>query len=318
MSSSYAEVRELSFRIASALDRHGVAPGRQGRDPVRQRPGRVHLRLRDQPGRGRVVPDQPAQRGGREPRAARPLRLHRADPPAVVRAAGRADPRRPAQADDRGLPGRSAGGRHACRGRSSSASGPTEPIDRAAVDDLAMIVGTGGTTGRPKGVMLTGTNLETMTAITLMSYPFEGRPVYLALAPLTHAAGVLCFPVHGAGRRDRGDANARRRALPAPRRGAPGDAHLPAADPDLHGARPPGALGRRPLVAAVLLVRRRADVDQSARGGTDPHRTGDGPAVRPDRGADDGLRDPAGRPLPRRTDRSRTSGWPRPGGRRHW
>jgi fatty-acyl-CoA synthase len=61
--------------------------------------------------------------------------------------------------------------------------------------DLAMIVGTGGTTGRPKGVMLTGVNLETMTAITLMSYPFEGRPVYLALAPLTHAAGVLCFPV---------------------------------------------------------------------------------------------------------------------------
>jgi fatty-acyl-CoA synthase len=28
-----------------------------------------------------------------------------------------------------------------------------------------------------------------------MGYPFEGRPVYLALAPLTHAAGVLCFPV---------------------------------------------------------------------------------------------------------------------------
>ncbi|SDD71123.1 AMP-binding protein [Nocardioides lianchengensis] len=63
------------------------------------------------------------------------------------------------------------------------------------VDDVAMIVGTGGTTGTPKGVLLTGTNLETMTAITLMSYPWEGRPVYLALAPLTHAAGVLCFPV---------------------------------------------------------------------------------------------------------------------------
>ena len=55
--------------------------------------------------------------------------------------------------------------------------------------------GTGGTTGRPKGVMLTGHNIETMTAITLMSYPFRGRPRYLALAPLTHAAGVLCFPV---------------------------------------------------------------------------------------------------------------------------
>jgi acyl-CoA synthetase (AMP-forming)/AMP-acid ligase II len=73
--------------------------------------------------------------------------------------------------------------------------------DSAAVDDVAMIVGTGGTTGRPKGVVLTGANLETMTALTLMSYPWptSGRPVYLALAPLTHAAGVLCFPVMARG-----------------------------------------------------------------------------------------------------------------------
>jgi fatty-acyl-CoA synthase len=65
--------------------------------------------------------------------------------------------------------------------------------------ELAMLVGTGGTTGTPKGVMLTGGNIETMSALTLMSYPFEGRPVYLALAPLTHAAGVLCFPVMALG-----------------------------------------------------------------------------------------------------------------------
>ncbi len=70
-----------------------------------------------------------------------------------------------------------------------------DEVDLPAVDDLAMIVGTGGTTGRPKGVELTGANLEAMTAITLMSYPWPARPVYLALAPLTHAAGVLCFPV---------------------------------------------------------------------------------------------------------------------------
>jgi len=83
--------------------------------------------------------------------------------------------------------------------RGAPAGGPPDgavpAVDRSAVDDLAAVVGTGGTTGRPKGVMLSGTNLETMTALTLMSYPFEGRPVYLALAPLTHAAGVLCFPV---------------------------------------------------------------------------------------------------------------------------
>ncbi|MFH5231409.1 acyl-CoA synthetase [Antrihabitans spumae] len=75
-------------------------------------------------------------------------------------------------------------------GESSTADSEFGPID-----DVAMLVGTGGTTGKPKGVMLTGRNIETMSALTLMGYPFDGRPVYLALAPLTHAAGVLCFPI---------------------------------------------------------------------------------------------------------------------------
>ena len=119
---------------------------------------------------------------------------------------------------------------------------PTSPTEPPDVDDVAMIVGTGGTTGRPKGVQLTGTNLETMTAITLMSYPFTGRPVYLALAPLTHAAGVLCFPVLALG----GEIVVMR----APDVGGflglvestAGHAHVPAADADLHGAgaRAPG------------------------------------------------------------------------------
>jgi fatty-acyl-CoA synthase len=84
-------------------------------------------------------------------------------------------------------------------GSTTEAGSTTEPgsteLGVEPVDDVAMIVGTGGTTGRPKGVQLTGTNLETMTALTLIGYPFEGRPFYLALAPLTHAAGVLCFPI---------------------------------------------------------------------------------------------------------------------------
>jgi fatty-acyl-CoA synthase len=76
-------------------------------------------------------------------------------------------------------------------------AGPLEPglAGPGAGDELVMLVGTGGTTGRPKGVMLTGANLEAMSALTLMSYPFRPRPRYLALAPLTHAAGVLCFPI---------------------------------------------------------------------------------------------------------------------------
>jgi fatty-acyl-CoA synthase len=77
---------------------------------------------------------------------------------------------------------------------------PDDPWQAAApADDVVMIAGTGGTTGRPKGVQLTGHTIEAMTALTLMSYPFRGRPVYLALAPLTHAAGVLCFPVMALG-----------------------------------------------------------------------------------------------------------------------
>ena len=75
-----------------------------------------------------------------------------------------------------------------------------EPWQAGPADDVVMIAGTGGTTGKPKGVLLTGHNIETMTALTLMSYPFAPRPpVYLALAPLTHAAGALCFPVMALG-----------------------------------------------------------------------------------------------------------------------
>jgi len=76
-----------------------------------------------------------------------------------------------------------------------------DPYQRETIDDLVMIPGTGGTTGKPKGVMLSGRNIEAMTALTLMGYPFKGRPIYLALAPLTHAAGVLCFPIMALGGR---------------------------------------------------------------------------------------------------------------------
>ena len=69
------------------------------------------------------------------------------------------------------------------------------PTGFTAPTPLAMIAGTGGTTGSPKGVMLSEANLEAMTAATLIAFPFVGRPVYLAMAPLTHAAGVLAFPV---------------------------------------------------------------------------------------------------------------------------
>ncbi|HVV11299.1 long-chain fatty acid--CoA ligase [Amycolatopsis sp.] len=75
-----------------------------------------------------------------------------------------------------------------------SRAGEPEEI-RAGGDEVCMLAGTGGTTGKPKGVRLTAGNMATATALTLMSYPFGERPRYLALAPLTHSAGVLTFPV---------------------------------------------------------------------------------------------------------------------------
>ena len=67
----------------------------------------------------------------------------------------------------------------------------------------SMIAGTGGTTGKPKGVMLTGRNIETMTALTLMSYPFEGAPGLSGARAADPRGRRAVLPDHGARRRDR-------------------------------------------------------------------------------------------------------------------
>jgi acyl-CoA synthetase (AMP-forming)/AMP-acid ligase II len=58
---------------------------------------------------------------------------------------------------------------------------------------------TGGTTGIPKGVCLPARALETMVANLTASLPRNGPPVFLAVAPLTHAAGMIAHYVlaHG-------------------------------------------------------------------------------------------------------------------------
>ncbi|MCC5859687.1 MAG: AMP-binding protein [Ectothiorhodospiraceae bacterium] len=60
-------------------------------------------------------------------------------------------------------------------------------------DGVCMVRGTGGTTGRPKGVMNTNRNIEVMTANYLSNLRFDAPPVYLACAPLSHAAGIFAF-----------------------------------------------------------------------------------------------------------------------------
>ncbi len=196
---SYAEVQQLTYRIARALRRSGVAPGEKvailsGNDPIAfacvfglSRAGAVWCPInpRNEAAENRfildafdctclifsgtyaaavekIAPELPKLK----------LLICLAAPPAWAL------------------------GFEAWLGDESG-----EPLAIEPVDDVAMIAGTGGTTGRPKGVMLSGHNLEAMSSLTLMSYPFAGRPTYLALAPLTHAAGVLCFPIMALGGR---------------------------------------------------------------------------------------------------------------------
>ncbi|MCO5120713.1 MAG: AMP-binding protein [Burkholderiaceae bacterium] len=61
-------------------------------------------------------------------------------------------------------------------------------------DKLALIMGTGGTTGRSKGVMLTHRNV-TMTLANHMSImAIKERMTVLAAAPITHTAGLVSMP----------------------------------------------------------------------------------------------------------------------------
>ncbi|CAO3436265.1 Long-chain-fatty-acid--CoA ligase (EC 6.2.1.3) [Azospirillum doebereinerae] len=58
-------------------------------------------------------------------------------------------------------------------------------------DDVVVIPTTSGTTGRPKGVMLTNRNWEGIVANCQILMPYDVPPVHLVAAPLTHAAGYL-------------------------------------------------------------------------------------------------------------------------------
>jgi acyl-CoA synthetase (AMP-forming)/AMP-acid ligase II len=76
--------------------------------------------------------------------------------------------------------------------------GPLQEIVRDR-DELVSIYSTGGTTGRPKGVMFTPLTWETAAANYFASVPCEEPPVYLIVAPITHGAGTVGFVLLAAG-----------------------------------------------------------------------------------------------------------------------
>lgn len=71
--------------------------------------------------------------------------------------------------------------------------GARAPAPDHAPDHVAMLASTGGTTGKPKLVMLTDMNFETMVAGQLASISCAGRPTYLIASAMTHAASTLAY-----------------------------------------------------------------------------------------------------------------------------
>ncbi len=74
-----------------------------------------------------------------------------------------------------------------------AAVGTTAPDLAYDPDDVTALVSSGGTTGRPKGVMLSHRIFATMIANFLTAMPIEEPPMHLMVAPMTHAAGVTSF-----------------------------------------------------------------------------------------------------------------------------
>ena len=72
----------------------------------------------------------------------------------------------------------------------------TRPDVAVDLDDMIMLSPTGGTTGRPKGVMNTHRSAQTFIAHFMLSCAYRSgeRPVNLAAAPMTHTAGILAVP----------------------------------------------------------------------------------------------------------------------------
>lgn len=72
---------------------------------------------------------------------------------------------------------------------------PDTPLQPQAVgSDLGMVVYTGGTTGRPKGVMLTHESLLATVLMATSEWDWPAEMRVMAATPVSHAAGILVYP----------------------------------------------------------------------------------------------------------------------------
>ena len=65
--------------------------------------------------------------------------------------------------------------------------------------EICGIFSSGGTTGKPKGIVWTNDVFETLVAEWMLNMPCTKPPVHLCAAPMTHAAGVVALSMMGHG-----------------------------------------------------------------------------------------------------------------------
>ena len=72
---------------------------------------------------------------------------------------------------------------------------PTRLVPQAEADDVCVLIYTGGTTGKPKGVMHTHRVQVTMILTEMADWDWPADIRFLALTPITHASGAMIMPV---------------------------------------------------------------------------------------------------------------------------
>ena len=79
--------------------------------------------------------------------------------------------------------------------REMSLHTPQTLVSRSHEDDHCALLYTGGTTGKPKGVLHTHRVMVAMVLMQMADFDWPNLPRFLAMTPITHAAGALIPPV---------------------------------------------------------------------------------------------------------------------------
>lgn len=183
----YGELADRVARLAAAFRQHGLAPGERIAIFMRNHPAYLELLYGAWWAGLAVVP----MNARLHPREAQWILDHAQASWAFVTPDIGAGLTAPGRVIDATGPGYEA----------LFAAAPCEMVARAG-EDLAWLFYTSGTTGRPKGVMLSHRNLMTMGLTYFVDVdPVEPRDAILYAGPMSHGAGLYAIPHVMAGAR---------------------------------------------------------------------------------------------------------------------